>query len=92
MEKSTKEHDLTLIESSLRWLMHHSGLGPNDGIVVGASSLKHLEDNLKDLEKGPLPKQVVDAIDGAWEHVKVACPPYYWSSGSATSITKALDK
>ncbi|KAF8925471.1 hypothetical protein BGZ47_003250 [Haplosporangium gracile] len=92
VEKSAEEHGLTLIESALRWLKHHSGLGPNDGIVVGASSLKHLEDNLRDLEKGPLPKQVVDAFDGAWEHVKVACPPYYWSSGSATSITNALDK
>lgn len=92
MEKSAEEHGLTLIESALRWLKHHSGLGPSDGIVVGASSLKHLEDNLEDIEKGPLPKQVLDAIDGAWEHVKVACPPYYWSSGSGSSITNALEK
>ncbi|KAI1315392.1 Aflatoxin B1 aldehyde reductase member 2 [Mortierella claussenii] len=92
VEKVAKEHGLTLIETALRWLQYHSGLGPNDGIILGVSSVKNLEDNLKDLEKGPLPKQVVDAYDEAWEHVKVACPPYHWSSGSATDITDATEQ
>ncbi|KAF8936923.1 hypothetical protein BGZ58_003525 [Dissophora ornata] len=93
VENAASGHGMTLIESALRWMKHHSGLGPNDGIVIGASSIKHLEDNLRDLEKGPLPKQVVDVMAEAWEHVKVVSPPYYWSSsGSASSITDAVDK
>ncbi|KAF8924378.1 hypothetical protein BGZ58_001839 [Dissophora ornata] len=79
IEKVTKEHNITLIESALRWMTHHSGLGPNDAIIAGASSLKHLEDNLNDLEKGPLPKEVLDVYDEAWENVKVACPSYFKS-------------
>ena len=77
MEEVTKEHNLTLIESALRWMVHHSDLGPNDAIIIGASSLHHLEDNLKDLEKGPLPQEVLEAFDAAWEHVKVTCPSYF---------------
>ena len=30
------------------------------------SSVKQLEGNLKDLEKGPLPEEVVKTLDEAW--------------------------
>ncbi|KAG0208633.1 hypothetical protein BGX28_000441 [Mortierella sp. GBA30] len=89
LEKVAKEHSLTLLESSLRWMTHHSGLGPNDGVIIGASSLKHLEENLKDLAKGPLPNEMVDAFDEAWEHVKVACPSYFKTEDSAKAISSA---
>ncbi|KAG0220617.1 Aldo/keto reductase [Mortierella sp. GBAus27b] len=92
METTVKEHSLTLVESALRWITHHSGLGPNDGIVIGASSLDHLESNLNDLEKGPLPQEVVDAFDEAWEHVRVACPPYFKDVESAIFISSASQK
>ncbi|KAG0204121.1 hypothetical protein BGX28_003844 [Mortierella sp. GBA30] len=90
LEKVAKEHNLTLIESALRWMSHHSGLGPNDGIIIGASSLQHLEDNLRDLAKGPLPKEMVDAFDEAWEHVKVACPPYFKTNDAANAMFVSL--
>ncbi|KAI7817008.1 Aldo/keto reductase [Gamsiella multidivaricata] len=86
MEKVCKEHSLTLIESALRWMSHHAGLGPQDGIIIGASSVGHLEANLKDLEKGPLPKGVVEAYDEAWEHVKVACASYFKTQQSVGSL------
>ncbi|KAF9350920.1 hypothetical protein BGX26_010940 [Mortierella sp. AD094] len=93
MESVTKEHNLTLIESALRWMVHHSGLGPNDGIIIGASSINHLKSNLKDLEKGPLPKEVLEVFDAAWEDVKVTCPLYFKPPTSAdfavvTSLAK----
>ncbi|KAF9160582.1 hypothetical protein BGX21_005600 [Mortierella sp. AD011] len=83
MEDVTKEHNLTLVESALRWLVHHSGLGSNDGIIIGASSINHLQSNLEDLEKGPLPKEVLEVFDGAWEDVKVVCPSYFKAPTSA---------
>ncbi|KAF8950893.1 hypothetical protein BGZ46_004269 [Entomortierella lignicola] len=86
MENVTKEHNLTLVESALRWLVHHSGLGPNDGIIIGVSSIGHLESNLKDLEKGPLPKEVLEVFDEAWEDVKVACPSYFKPPTSADFV------
>ena len=63
---------LTLLETAFRWLKHHSALnidrskGGNDGIIIGVSSQQQLEQNLADLEKGPLPEEVLKALDEAW--------------------------
>jgi hypothetical protein len=38
-------------------------LTSDSGIIIGASSLSQLENNLAQLDKGPLPKEVVDALD-----------------------------
>ncbi|KAK7031734.1 Aldo/keto reductase [Favolaschia claudopus] len=65
-------HGLTMPEVALRWISHHSLLRREhgDAVLIGASSLEHIEQNLVDLEKGPLPDEVVAALDDAWEKVK----------------------
>jgi aflatoxin B1 aldehyde reductase len=60
-----------MVETALRWCVHHSALkmvdkGGNDGIITGVSSYDQLVSNLKDMEKGPLPEDVVKALDKAW--------------------------
>ena len=81
IEPVVKKHDLTLIETALRWCTHHSqlkvGAEGNDGIIIGVSSLSQLEGNLKNLEKGPLPEEVVSALDEAWEIFKYKGPTYW---------------
>jgi aflatoxin B1 aldehyde reductase len=79
LRKAGENHGLTVGEISLRWLKHHSELKQalNDAIIVGASSTKHLEQNLVDLEKGPLPDDVVQAIENAWLKVKAVAPKYW---------------
>jgi aflatoxin B1 aldehyde reductase len=74
-----EKHGLTLAETALRWMTHHSMLGREypDAILIGASSTKHIEQNLKDLEKGPLPDDVLEALDQAWERVKPLCGKYW---------------
>ncbi|GAA5963490.1 hypothetical protein JCM21900_006486 [Sporobolomyces salmonicolor] len=66
------KHGLTMPEIALRWITHHSELDPkaNDNILIGASSVAHLESNLVDLEKGPLPEEVVEGLDKGWNIVK----------------------
>ena len=56
IEEVAKKHNLTLAEIALRWISHHSLLKREhgDAILIGASSVKHIEENLVDLEKGPL--------------------------------------
>ncbi|PQE05195.1 hypothetical protein CJF30_00010145 [Rutstroemia sp. NJR-2017a BBW] len=63
-----KKHGLTEAECGLRWMTHHSALKKEfgDAVIVGASSPSQLEENLKDLEKGPLPEDVVNALDAGW--------------------------
>jgi len=65
---AAEAHNLTLPEVALRWISHHSLLSRDhgDAVLIGASSLKHIEQNLLDLEKGPLPDDVAKALDEAW--------------------------
>jgi aflatoxin B1 aldehyde reductase len=82
VEKAAQKHDLTLLEIALRWTIHHSALktdvkGGNDGVIIGVSSFKQLESNLADLEKGPLPEDVVEALDEAWLVAKATGPTYF---------------
>ncbi|WWD22594.1 hypothetical protein CI109_107087 [Kwoniella shandongensis] len=81
IEKVGEKHNLTLLEIALRWCMHHSALNVGtdggDGIIIGVSSQSQLESNLKDLEKGPLPEEVVKTLDDAWLVTKATAPPYW---------------
>jgi len=81
IEPVVEKHNLTLIETALRWMVHHSKLNVKDnggdGIIVGVSSLKQLEGNLKDVEKGPLPEDVLKALDEAW-HIAEPTTANYW--------------
>ncbi|KAK9311693.1 NADP-dependent oxidoreductase domain-containing protein [Lipomyces starkeyi] len=79
-----EKHGLTLLEIALRWLVHHSQLKfapgkelAGDGIIVGVSSLKQLEDNINAIEGDLLPSDVVEALDIAWKIVKPDVAPYW---------------
>ncbi|KAF2656682.1 aflatoxin B1 aldehyde reductase member 2 [Lophiostoma macrostomum CBS 122681] len=82
VEPVAEKHSLTLFEIALRWCIHHSDLktrakGGNDGVIIGVSSQSQLESNLRDLEKGPLPDDVVKALDEAWMIAKPTTPVYF---------------
>ncbi|KAL6702182.1 NADP-dependent oxidoreductase domain-containing protein [Trichoderma pleuroticola] len=69
VEEAAQKAGLTLLEIAMRWTVHHSGLkikDGNDGIIIGVSSVEQLENNLDNIEKGPLPEEVVKALDEAW--------------------------
>ncbi|ETN38340.1 uncharacterized protein HMPREF1541_06375 [Cyphellophora europaea CBS 101466] len=85
IEPVVQKHNLTLLETALRWVNHHSKINVrgvskdgNDGVIIGVSSLKQLESNITDLEKGPLPDEVVEALDHAWQNITKATSPLYW--------------
>ncbi|KAH8796386.1 aflatoxin B1 aldehyde reductase member 3 [Hyaloscypha finlandica] len=80
IEPIVEKHGLTMVETALRWVVNHSALNikdGNDGVIIGVSNLEQLDENLKDCEKGPLPEEVLQALDKAW---KVSQPdtPNYW--------------
>jgi aflatoxin B1 aldehyde reductase len=56
----------------LRWVIWHSQLDASygDGVIIGASSVKQLRENLDILEQGPLPEKLVEIIGKAWNMVK----------------------
>ena len=66
-------------DCSLRWLMHHSAMSMeyNDGVILGASSLSHLQSNITSAEGQPLPQSVIDAFDEAWTITRPVCEKYF---------------
>ncbi|OJT06071.1 Aflatoxin B1 aldehyde reductase member 2 [Trametes pubescens] len=72
-----EKHQLRLTEIALRWCQHHSALTPEDGIILGASSVAQLKQNLKDSEKGPLPEDILKALDEARLIVGASAPTYW---------------
>ena len=54
-----------------------------DGLIVGGSSLAHLEENLryceppKEGEAHSLPASVLEAFETAWKITKSVCVPYF---------------
>ena len=73
-----EKEGLTGHEVALRWIMHHSALDADkgDAVIIGASSPKQLETTLTACEKGPLPKNLADAVNGVWENAKETAPDY----------------
>ena len=69
IEPVAQKHKLTMVEIALRWCTHHSSLkmqnGERDGVIIGVSSFSQLKSNLEDLEKGPLPNDVLKALDAS---------------------------
>nr|GAT43947.1 predicted protein [Mycena chlorophos] len=74
-----EKHNLTMAEVALRWLSHHSLMSREhgDSVLIGASSLAHIEQNLIDLEKGPLPEDVLGVLDEAWKNVSPFATKYF---------------
>ncbi|KAF9886324.1 hypothetical protein FE257_011583 [Aspergillus nanangensis] len=81
IEPVVAKHGLTMPETAFRWVHHHSNLNMKengrDGIVLGVSSFAQLESNLRDVQKGPLPAEVVEALDKAWLIAKPTAPNYW---------------
>jgi aflatoxin B1 aldehyde reductase len=78
--KACDEAGITMTDAAFRWLKYHSMLDPSkaDGIIIGASSMGHLKENVElcKAQSGPLPDNVVAALDDAWDKCSVVCPPY----------------
>ncbi|WP_353894441.1 aldo/keto reductase [Proteinivorax hydrogeniformans] len=74
-----KEEGIPIVEAAYRWLMHHSLLDAKegDGILIGASRIEQLEQNLDVANKGPLPQTILDAFELAWEDTKSESPEYF---------------
>jgi aflatoxin B1 aldehyde reductase len=74
------QFDIDAISAALRWLVHHSKLDSDrdDAIIIGASSIAHLQHNLSAVKQGPLPRPVLDAINSASELVRPHWPSYFF--------------
>ena len=75
-EAIAKEEGVARAELAYRWVRYNSPLKKEhgDAIIIGASTVEQLEQTLVGIEKGPLSKKAVEAIDQVWEEVKHEAP------------------
>ncbi|KAF2222218.1 NADP-dependent oxidoreductase domain-containing protein [Elsinoe ampelina] len=67
LTNAVNKHNVTLREATLRWLMHHSILEADDGVILGASSAEQMQANLEASSHGPLPDDLVKVFEDVWE-------------------------
>lgn len=74
-----EKHGITTVEATYRWLSCHSMLDAQrgDAIIIGASKLHHLQQNMDAVKAGELPKEIVSAFEKAWSLCKADSPEYF---------------
>ena len=79
IREAAEKYDITCIEAVYRWLSYHSMLDGSrgDAIIIGASRLNHLKQNLETVKAGPQPEEVVKAFEQAWKVTKGDSPEYF---------------
>jgi aryl-alcohol dehydrogenase-like predicted oxidoreductase len=63
----------TLVSLSLNWLLHHTQTAC---VILGASRLEQLEENLKAAGEGPLTADTLAACDEVWFKLRGPAPKY----------------
>ena len=74
LQAEFQPHGISVTEASLRWLYHHSALKEEDGVILGASSMEQLHENLNALTKGPLDESMVKVFDEVRQMVEADAP------------------
>ena len=63
----------TPVSFALNWLLHHTTA---DCVILGASRVEQLDENLKAFDDGPLPADAVAACDRVWAKLRGVTPQY----------------
>lgn len=79
IKAASEKYNITTIEATYRWLAYHSMLNGErgDAIIIGASKMNHLKQNMEAVKAGPLPGDVLEAFHVAWSVSKADSPEYF---------------
>jgi len=81
LQAQCNQHGLSMTAVAFRWLLEHSQLQREDGILVGASSSTQLKENLDIIsnshQHGPLPDDILTTFESLWEASKCDAPCYF---------------
>jgi len=68
-----REAGKSLVELAFQWLLNQTQV---DSIILGASSLEQLEENLKACQGGPLDEPLLARCDAVWKRLRGITPKY----------------
>jgi len=65
------KYNLSMREGAMRWILHHSRLSAEygDAIIIGASSVDQIKDNISITKGGPLPHDMLPEIENIWSRL-----------------------
>ena len=63
----------SMVSLAINWLLTQKTV---DGVILGASSLSQLDQNLKVAEEGPLSPETMTACDAVWQKLRGVTPKY----------------
>ncbi len=79
LKKICEKYGISIIEATYRWMMYHSMLDTQrgDAIIIGASKISQVEQNIAAVNGGELPEELTAAFAKAWETTKADAPQYF---------------
>ncbi|XXH02800.1 hypothetical protein Hte_009187 [Hypoxylon texense] len=69
-DERTRARGAAPLEVAIRWITHHSALGEEDGVVLGASRTSQVVETVELARKGPLSDELLKLVDDLWDAVK----------------------
>ncbi|CAJ1940204.1 unnamed protein product [Cylindrotheca closterium] len=91
-----EKDSLSMVEATYRWILRHSALGEKDGLLIGASSMEQLDQNLQACkaasESDDLSPELLGVFDECWEITAPGAFPYWRSYSSDMPNREALDQ
>lgn len=81
LKRVCAKHNINIVEATYRWLAFHSMLNGmrGDSIIIGASRLEQLKQNMNTISEGELPGDIVEAYQEAWLTCQADAPEYFRS-------------
>jgi len=99
IKQACDKENITLVDATFKWLLRHSALGPNDGILLGASSAPQLQQNLdacrsatEEGGEGHLSDDVLAAFDAAAKITEKGVFPYWRSYSEDMPGREGMDE
>lgn len=79
IKEACNAENVPMAEAAYRWLVHHSNMSAElgDGILLGASRIEQMEQNMVAATKGKLSQSILDAMDEAWDIAGPDSPAYF---------------
>jgi 1-deoxyxylulose-5-phosphate synthase len=69
----SKKSGRSMVSLALCWLLHHTS---TDCVILGASKLEQLDQNLAAAEEGDLDAETLTALDSVWTRLRGVTPKY----------------
>lgn len=73
LKKVAQAAGRSMVSLALNWLLHHT---PIDCVILGASGLEQLQDNVQAMNDGPLSPKTLTACDAVWTMLRGVTPTY----------------